>query len=712
MRKKRSLYSFVAALLLSLISSLIASAQINFDVVAEWEHLPNPNKILYEQLLDAADVHRMSRDSAIKACQTKSQWEARQKWVQEKLHSLVGAFPKKTPLYPKVTGTIDHQKYTIEKLHFQSRPEFYVTAALFIPKQIRTPAPAILFCSGHTSEGFRSDTYQHMILNYVQKGFIVLAFDPVGQGERSQYLDNGGRAFMKPTHDHSYVGNQVFLNGISPANYFIWDGIRAIDYLVSRPEVDSSRIGVTGRSGGGTQTAYLMAFDRRVRAAAPECYLTTFDKLLKSRGPQDAEQNIYHFLDGLDLADLVEVRAPKPTLMVTTTRDIFSIAGAREIFAEARKCYGSFSAEDYLQMVEDDAPHASTRKNREATYAFFQKYLENPGLSRDEEVDTLSEEDLWVTSSGQVNTDLSSTTIFTINGAIAKKLQEHRSDLALLPNFFTDLPDKIKNLIGYEGINKLAEVIYSGRENFDNYSIEKYLIAVSSRHYIPVVWLQPTDLTGRTILLLDDQGKANQADTSSLAVSLGNAGHQVFMTDLSGVGELGGGFLGGDANLEGVPINEWYAGVLTHKSPVAVRVAEMGLVVELISNLCGSQSIDLITKGTLGADALHAASQGISFSSMVLINNLISYNSILQTKKYYPKFMSSAVAGSNKLYDLEHLAHFAPDNLYMIDPVNALSAPADAHSIDAYNAFRQQALQIFKTNADHEVAERVMMLLK
>ena len=372
-------FHIVRTFLFIVILPMVASSQINFDVLSEWKHLPDLSNNLYEQFLEVADTHRSARDRKVAACLTKEQWEERQRWVRKRLQVLVGAFPEKTPLDPRVTGTIDHSRYTIEKLHFQSRPDFHVTAALFIPKNIKFPAPAILFCSGHTAEGFRSETYQHMILNYVQKGFIVLAFDPVGQGERSQYLDSNGLPYLSPTHDHSTAGNQVFINGISPANYFIWDGIRAIDYLESRPEVDAGRIGVTGRSGGGTQTAYLMAFDDRVSVAAPECYLTTFDKLLRSRGPQDAEQNILHFLDGLDLADLVEVRAPKPTLMVTTTRDIFSIAGARDLYSEAKRIYESFSAADHLQMVEDDAPHASTRKNREATYAFFQKHLDNPG---------------------------------------------------------------------------------------------------------------------------------------------------------------------------------------------------------------------------------------------------------------------------------------------------------------------------------------------
>ena len=135
-----------------------------------------------------------------------------------------------------------------------------------------------------------------------------------------------------------YPGNQLFLTGIPLI--FIWDGIRAIDYLCSRPEIDTTRIGITGRSGGGTQTTYIAAFDSRIKAAAPECYVTSYEKLLMSRGPQDAEQNFAGGIAaGLDISDLLISFAPKPMLLVTTTRDIFSIQGARDAFKDAKQAY-------------------------------------------------------------------------------------------------------------------------------------------------------------------------------------------------------------------------------------------------------------------------------------------------------------------------------------------------------------------------------------
>ncbi len=214
------------------------------------------------------------------------------------------------------------------------------------------------------------------------KGFIVLAIDPIGQGERLQYFDpvKGESTIGSSTLEHSYPSVQVFLIGKSVARYFIWDGIRGIDYLLSRKEVDPKRIGVHGLSGGGTQTAYISALDDRVVASAPAGYITSYRRLLESIGVQDGEQNFYHELSrGIDHADFIEVRMPKPTLIMATTRDFFSIQGSRETYAELKHAYTIFGKPDNVEITEDENGHGYTKKNREAMYAFFQKHLQLPG---------------------------------------------------------------------------------------------------------------------------------------------------------------------------------------------------------------------------------------------------------------------------------------------------------------------------------------------
>src|SRR5207253_7664132 len=121
----------------------------------------------------------------------------------------------------------------------------------------------------------------------------VLCYDPIGQGERIQLLDKDGKpAISRGTDEHDMVGVGALLIGSSTATYRIWDGIRSLDYLAGRAEIDPKRLGCTGNSGGGTLTAYLMALDERIGCAAPSCYITSLERLFATIGPQDAEQQI------------------------------------------------------------------------------------------------------------------------------------------------------------------------------------------------------------------------------------------------------------------------------------------------------------------------------------------------------------------------------------------------------------------------------------
>ena len=657
-------------------------AQEDLSVNSYWSFNGNMTNALYDHICTYAFTQINERRSYVGGLKTENDWVNRQAELKKTMGEIVGEFPPKTPLNPKITGTIKKDGFIVEKLYFESRPGFYVTAALFLPtaKSGKLPAsqngklPAIIYCCGHSNNGFRQEGYQRSILNLVKKGFIVLAIDPIGQGERIQYFDAEGKSIFGPTHEHSYPGTQSFISGLSPANYFIWDGIRAVDYLISRKEVDGARIGITGRSGGGTQTAYIAAMDERILAAAPECYITTFDKLLRSRGPQDAEQILmYSLKKNFDLSDLIEIRAPKPTLMVTTTQDIFSIQGARDVFREAQNAYAAFGAPDNLMMVEDDAGHANTLKNREATHAFFQKYLHNPGDPKDEEVELFDEKELWVTSTGQVITSLKTVeTIFSLNQKYTDELVAKQNN----PDYHNDIAKKAKLITGYNEPVLSKDFIFSGRMWRDDCAIEKYLIKGTGNYYIPLLRLSSGDNTGKVALLLDDRGKASAAAKGGLADRLIQKGYQVYLPDLNGFGELSGGYIGGDALIQGVPLNIWYAGILTRKSPLAIRMEEIKIIVDFIKELGRYGTLTGIACGTLSADLLHAAVINREFHQIALISPLLSYLSIIQEKNYHPKFALSSPAAVIGQYDLPDLvASIAPMKICILNPVNALDQP-------------------------------------
>ena len=316
--------------------------------------------------LDDIAAHQASaRRAAIAAITTQAQAEARQHEVRSQILGLLGGGFEKTPLNAKVLGSTQLDGFRLEKILFDSQPNFHVTALLYLPdpqtqvaskdpgasslaasslRERSQKLPAIVIAPGHGPTGKATDFAIASTL--ARNGFAVLSYDPIGQGERLQYPDpaHPGRSLAgAPTGEHAEAGLQPTLIGDAVARYFVWDGVRAVDYLVSRPEIDPERIGAFGCSGGGVMTAMLAAADRRIHAVATACYITSMDALLPTLGPQDAEQSIPNFISsGFDFADWVELVAPRPYAIVGTVSDMFPWTGLLASASEARRFYALF----------------------------------------------------------------------------------------------------------------------------------------------------------------------------------------------------------------------------------------------------------------------------------------------------------------------------------------------------------------------------------
>ena len=484
--------------------SRLSYAQEDLQVLNKnWLHFSDAPTSIYRHFSNLAFEQLEDRREKVASLKSVQDWQDRQREVKEKLAKVLGSFPDKTPLRPQVTKKIERANFTVEHIVYESQPGLYVSSSLYLPKERKGKLPVIIYCSGHAPEGYRSDTYQHVIQNLVNKGFAVFAFDPVGQGERLEYpADETEKSLLGgPTKEHSYPGAQAFIAGRSQAWFMIWDGIRAVDYLLTRKEIDAQRIGITGRSGGGTQAAYIAAVDDRIYAAAPENYITSFQRLIETNGPQDAEQNFLHGIAlGLDHADLLAVRAPKPTLMITTTRDIFNIQGARETFKEVARIYEAYGKADHFNMVEDDAAHASTLKNREAMYAFFQKHLGLPGNPKDEETIPFRPEELQVTPTGQVASAYQGETVFSLNQKMTASSPVN-----------TDIKDKAKALSGYRSPSEAAEPVMTGRLQREGYVVEKHFIKGEGDYIIPYLLAVPDKPNEQAVIYLHEDGKATEA---------------------------------------------------------------------------------------------------------------------------------------------------------------------------------------------------------
>jgi cephalosporin-C deacetylase-like acetyl esterase len=351
-----------------------------------------------------AQQELQERQKEIDQVHTVAEAERRKQVVREKLLKLLGGLPGYSgPLNAKVTGEIKADGYTIEKVLFQSLPNFYVTGDLYRPN---APGrhPAILFQSGHTQEG--KPEPQRAAANLALKGFVVFATDPIGQGEREQSYDPqlSGALGGWSVPEHIQAGAQAILIGESAARFFIWDAKRGIDYLVSRPDVDPSRLGAAGCSGGGALTTFIGAMDPRLKAVIPACYPNSYQLLFAGPDP-DTEMSFPEFLSsGLDVADYVEVTAPTPWLIQATEGDYFTPPGGRMVYEEARHWYGIYGAENKVDFFVGPGPHGTPLVSREAVYRWMIRWLKDgQGDYHEQPVHLYDNFDLLVTPTGHVD---------------------------------------------------------------------------------------------------------------------------------------------------------------------------------------------------------------------------------------------------------------------------------------------------------------------
>ena len=310
------------------------------------------------------------------------------------------------PLAPQVLSTVQLPGYRIENIRFQSRQDVWVTSSLYIPNGLTAPSAAVLFVCGHSAGGRLDEKYQTVCSILADAGLIVFAIDPVGQGERRGYFDKAqNKHLVEPcTYDHDAAGIPSIATGRFMEAYFLCDQMRAVDYMLTRPEIDPNRIGITGNSGGGTQTMAMMAVDDRLAAAAPGTFVTSRRSYLAANDPQDCEQIWFGITQfGYDHINPIMNFAPKPCAILAVKYDFFPIEGTRKTVQEAKRFYRMYGKEENLVLFEDFSHHMYTPWLARQAAAFFAKHL----LDREIQPEALSanvlpRQQLWTTHSGNV----------------------------------------------------------------------------------------------------------------------------------------------------------------------------------------------------------------------------------------------------------------------------------------------------------------------
>jgi len=340
--------------------------------------------------------------------------------------------PVKTPLNPEVTGLLEKDGYRIEKVAFESRPGCLVTGNLYLPSEMRKPAPGVLAPCGHSGIGKAENFYQQFCLRLAKSGFAVLIYDPINQGERDQYFRLPKKEAVRRNccQAHNMMGKQMELLGDSFGAWRAWDGIRALDYLVSRPEVDRKVIGLTGNSGGGTLTTWLWALDDRFTMAAPSCFVTTFLANLENELPADNEQYPPGIMDaGVEEGDFFMARAPKPVLLLGQQYDFFDRRGLKGTYEEVKRFYGLFETKKNAALFTGGNTHGYFPDNQKKMLEFFCRHAGLKPYRKDVAALVEKPEKLWVTKKGQV-VPAGSKPVYEMLAETAKKTAAARKKLS------------------------------------------------------------------------------------------------------------------------------------------------------------------------------------------------------------------------------------------------------------------------------------------
>jgi cephalosporin-C deacetylase-like acetyl esterase/pimeloyl-ACP methyl ester carboxylesterase len=613
-----------------------------------------PAKMLYEALRAECQKHFDARRATIKAIQRPEQVKARQAELREKFVAAIGGFPAKTPLNPQVTGTLKRDGYRVEKVVYESRPHHHVTAALYLPDG-DGPFPGVLVPCGHSVNGKAAEAYQRVCILMAKNGLAVLCYDPIGQGERVQLLDKLGKpAIAGSTSEHTMAGVGALLVGGSTAGYRIWDGIRSLDYLASRPEIDPDRLGCTGNSGGGTLTSYLMALDDRIKVAAPSCYITSLERLFATIGPQDAEQNITgQVAFGMDHADYLTLRAPRPTLVCVGTRDYFDIDGAWASFREAKRLYGVLGRGDCVDLFEYDDTHGFSKPRREAAMRWMRRWLLNKDDAPTEgNFPVEKDEALQVTRSGQVLEDFKGKSVFDLNRERAAELAADRA--AFLTKHKPDAARAVvRKLIG------LPETVpEAGLRAVTVRGVARFVYDTEPGVRVPALGFgskrQVGTEPGPLIVYLHEAGKAAEAGPGAAIEKLVQAGNAVIAADLRGVGETAPGQPPGKRpNYFGTDSREAFLGLHLNRPLLGQRVLD---VLSILKKSGGpKQEVHLVGVGSMGPVALHAAALDERVKSVTLERSVVSWEAVANSPVSHNQ-LANAVPGALAVYDLPQLA--------------------------------------------------------
>jgi len=622
---------------------------------------PQKDQLLYQLLTTISAQQYRDREAAFQtALLSVEGLKAYQASCLANYKRIVGPMPERTPLNAKVTGKIDRDGFRIERLFFESMPGHRVTGLLYVPDG-EGPFRAVLFVLGHDVTGKARESYQRVPSYMAQNGLLVFVVDPVCQGERFQQFETG----------HGTIGHSLFdygsrLLGRSTVYYELWDNMRAIDYLATREECDSQNgVGVTGTSGGGTQSLFLGAYDRRTYVASPSCFVETIQTKLEGRmrsGVADgcqhiADEGLYH----LDHADYLMMRYPQPTQILAAEHDMFDIRATRYAAKEVEAFYSRMGKKDRFEYFESPTGHGYTPPHQLAGTRWMRKWLlsRSNRLSNDRSIPLLEQEQTYVTKSGQILREYpDERTLADLNLELAMKLAPNRK--AFCNRGREEVRKDIRAILRLPQRPPIApevKVTTPEEGRFQGCGYEKIIVQREERIPLPAIVMRPADTKNKLLpctIITDSDGKHT---TIGKMRQLASSGRLVIGVDLTGHGETRDQYSGEEKYLNHEHRTAYIAMHIGRSLP-SFRVEDMIAVMDYAAkrpDVAEHEKIDLIGMNQTGIIVLHVAVLDDRVGGVETPGGITSWIDDVVAKPTTPGRVPYVIPGVLEYYDIPDL---------------------------------------------------------
>ncbi|MCI6618581.1 MAG: acetylxylan esterase [Prevotella sp.] len=656
---KKMLFLIVCALY-----ATAGSAQSNYRAL----RFSQPEAFFATGMLTVHQQNLERRQAFEAACQSRKGMERYIREARARFRRIAGPLPERGDLKARTVATDRGNGFDVEKIIFQSTPGRYVTAHLYLPAGRKGKVPACIEMCGHalTGKGNGSMTAERMAVN----GIAVLVTDPIGQGERLQLIDAEGKPLTRGvTTSHTLLNPAFCLLGSSLAAQEYFDNSRAVDYLQSRSDIDGDRIGSYGFSGGGTQSAYLIGLDDRIKVGCIGLFFSSRERTLETQGPSDGCQWIpYEGRERIEIADMAMMMAPRPFIVLDGKYDFVDHWGALQGFEELRRCYATLGHPERVDQYYCEDGHAAPPDVQTKMVKWFRKWL----IGDESELRSL---DYWrgtdmnCTSKGQVNLEFADAkTTMQLCLEEMDRLADERSRFCRQP--LSHIRDTMKALLGLPlSFNDSIEAVPTGHSSLRDAEEFRYQLNCTGQFPVPVIVRVPSDVSphAKIIIHLHDAGKGWYLEEKDRRDATSD-GTIELAADLCGFGETADPSMYNLSKYWNKEFRSAVTALHAGRPLMGRRVAD----IRTLLNFCSRDSrlrgrlIEIVADGINAVAVMHATVLDDRISRAQVTDTLRSWRSYIE-QPLQRDMMSNTLIGVLRRYDIPDLVRLSKGRIVMAD---------------------------------------------